>query len=73
MSQAPYSETNAVIVAEVDLDNHRQRRYIREYTDYTPGGYLPQYKPDHMPGSANDLSDVIRQQRRPSLYTAIKP
>ncbi len=65
--------TGCVLLGPViDLDN-RTRRYIREYTPHEPAGYLPEYQPDRLPASADDLREVIFAQRRPELYGALRP
>jgi predicted amidohydrolase len=58
----------SLVTAVVDLDTDRPLRYIRRYKPHKPGGYLPEFQPDQMPESANDLREVILQQRRPELY-----
>lgn len=55
-------------LATLDLDNHRPRRYAREWTPRKVAGYLPEYQTDRVPKETNDLFDVIRAQRRPALY-----
>ena len=63
--------TASVLSAIIDLDKDRPLRYLRKYTPHKPGGYLPEYQPDQMPASANDLRETILSQRRPSLYGVI--
>jgi len=63
----------SVFTAVVDLDNDRPLRYIRRYTPHKPAGYLPEYQPDEMPASANDLRETILAQRRPELYRVLAP
>jgi predicted amidohydrolase len=62
-----------LVSAEVDLDNDRPRRYIRDWTPHEPKGYLPDYQPTEFPAEANDLQDTIRRQRRPELYQVLAP
>jgi hypothetical protein len=64
-------QTASVLSAIIDLDKDRPLRYLPKYTPYKPGGYLPEYQPDQMPASANDLRETILSQRRPSLYGVI--
>lgn len=59
---------NGLVTAVVDLDNHRPRRYVRNWTPFTPRGYLPQYQPTELPEVRNDLRETILRQRRPELY-----
>jgi len=61
----------SIVTAVVDLDNHRPLRFIRKYKPHKPRGYLPQYQPERLPESANDLREVILQQRRPELYDVL--
>ena len=61
----------SLVTAVVDLDTDRPLRYIRKYKPHKPAGYLPEYQPDQMPESANDLRDTILQQRRPELYDVL--
>ena len=62
-----------LVTAVVDLDNDRPLRYVRKYEAYKPHGYLPQYQPDRMPASANDLRETVYAQRRPELYQVLAP
>ena len=64
---------SSIVSAVVDLDHDRPLRYIREYQPHPAGGYLPEYQPDRMPASANDLRDTILRQRRPALYGILAP
>ncbi len=71
--QNRYSRRGDIVSAVIDLDNDRPKRFVRQYTQRGPGGYMPRYKPDFVPGMQNDLADVIRQQRRPELYISLWP
>ena len=62
-----------LVTAVVDLDHDRPLRYSRKYKPYKPHGYLPQYQPDRMPASANDLRETVYAQRRPELYQILAP
>lgn len=62
-----------VLSAVIDLDQDRPRRFAREYTPHTPGGYLPEYQPTQLPESHNDLKRVLLAQRRPELYQVLAP
>jgi len=73
VAQAEYYRRGSIVSAVIDLDHNRPRRYTREYTPHTPGGYLPEYQLDRMPKMENDLFDVIRAQRRPELYRILAP
>ena len=61
----------SIVSAVLDLDNDRPLRFQRKYKPHKPGGYLPEYQPDQMPEAANDLREVVLQQRRPELYGAL--
>lgn len=61
----------SLVTAVVDLDEDRPLRYLRKYKPHKPAGYLPQYQPDQLPETANDLREVILQQRRPELYSVL--
>jgi predicted amidohydrolase len=63
----------SLLTAVIDLDAGRPLRYLRSYDPYKPGGYLPEYQPDRMPRSADDLRQTVLQCRRPSLYGALGP
>ena len=65
--------SNGLVSAVIDLDNDRPRRYVRNWTPHTPGGYLPQYQPAEFPEARNDLKMTILQQRRPELYQILAP
>jgi predicted amidohydrolase len=67
VARSEYQQAS-LVSAVIDLDQDRPRRYLRRYTPHTPSGYLPEYQPDQMPQSANDLREVILAQRRPELY-----
>jgi predicted amidohydrolase len=73
LAQMRYQKYGDLVTTTIDLDNDRPKRYIRQWTAYTPAGYLEQYQPDYMPSYANDLADTIRSQRRPSLYSELAP
>ncbi|MHB8994994.1 MAG: carbon-nitrogen hydrolase family protein [Armatimonadota bacterium] len=74
-SGVPVAQTrylgNSVVMALVDLDNDRPRRYTREWRERKPGGYLPEYQDTQMPKEYNDLRETIIKQRRPELYGAL--
>ena len=61
-----------LVTAEIDLDNDRPRRYVRNWTEHRPGGYLPEYQSTEVPEVRNDLKETILRQRRPELYQALK-
>lgn len=64
---------SSMVSAVVDLDQDRPLRYLRNYKPHKPGGYLPEYQPDRMPASANDLRETILRQRRPGCYGVLAP
>ncbi|MBI2298028.1 MAG: carbon-nitrogen hydrolase family protein, partial [Armatimonadetes bacterium] len=70
VAQSGYN-TAGYTTAVLDLDHQRPRRYAREWTAHTPGGYLPEYQEERIGKECNDLFDVTRAQRRPELYRGI--
>ena len=70
--QTRYSRRGDVVSAVIDLDNDRPKRFVRQDGKRRVGGYLPEYKPDYVPAMLNDLADVLRQQRRPELYSFLQ-
>ncbi len=65
--------SNGLATAVIDLDKDRPARYVRNFKPHTPGGYLPEYQPTHIPEERNDLKETILRQRRPDLYLTLAP